>query len=121
MIGERKKIRAEQGVVVDEHVDDETEPQTINTELGILLDSYIDSKEASDVLDSEAKRWGERDIESFVTHLTEKFDCHAKKMKKKSDKESSNINSLELKEILPTISSMDVANVPCVGNLLMSS
>ena len=115
MIEERKKIRA--GHVDDEHKDEhnthETEPQTINTELDTLIDSYIDSNEALQILDNEAKRWGERDISSFVAFLTQNFDCHVKKMQqKKSDKQCAlqdmlNADALELKDVLPTISIED--------------
>lgn len=87
---------------------------SVSEELNTLLDSYVDSTEACDVLDNEAKRWGERDIESFVTHLTQKFDCHVKKaQQKKSDKQNAlqelNTDALALKDILPTISINDAS------------
>jgi len=99
MIEERKKIRAEQGVV-----DKESGKNTVE-ELDTLLDSYIDSKEACDILDNEAKRWGERDIESFVAFLTKKYDCHVKKLQKKSL--NADALALKVKDILPTISIND--------------
>ena len=116
MIKERAKILIWQGD--DEHKDEnnthETKPKTVKTELDTLVDPYIVSNEALQILDNEAKRWGERDIESFVTYLTQKFDCHAKKMKKKSDKQCAlqdmlNADALVLKDVLPTISIKDVS------------
>ena len=105
MIEERKKIRDEEkGVVNKESADKGTELNT-GEELDILLDSYIDSKEACDILDSEAKKWGERDIESFVAFLTKKYDCHVEKMQKKSL--DADALALKVKDIFPTISIND--------------
>jgi len=75
--------------------EEEDEPLTIEEEMDLLIDSYIDSKEACDILDNEAKKWANRDLESFVQFLTKKFDN-----RKNGDKNK----PLKLKDILPTIS-----------------
>ena len=103
MIEERKKIRDDEpGVADKESACQSTILATNKEELDTLLGSYIDSKEASNVLDNEAKKWGERDIESFVAYLAQKYDCQ-----KKINKQ----NPLKLKDILPTISIESINSV----------
>jgi len=91
MLEERKKIRAaeQKGIVGDQELDN-------------LLDSYIDCTETSNIIDNEAKKWGSRDLDSFVAYLAQNYDCQ-----KKINKQ----NPLKLKDILPTISIESINSV----------
>ena len=73
-------------------------------ELTTLLDAYIDSNEASDIINKEAVKWGNRDLDTFAAFLKQKFECHAKKYKNKSD-------AFRMKDILPTISINDANDI----------
>ena len=87
-------------------------PTVYELALNRLLDSYIESEE---VIDNEVRKWGDITIESFVAHLSTKFDIHERD--KKKDKRTPSHGNMKLlsrsgidyKDLLPTISIEEAA------------